>query len=317
MGFSPGRLARLAITKSRRKPTDAPPPSSAGAAAIRAAYDRDGYYIFRRALSPRAIDNLHAYMEREIYPDPTPLLRHPTVTLEPHAHRTAADGTEFVANGLYNPHLETRSAALGDMLLRLVCNDEVADLLEIVDGDRQHTLHQLIMFFTPPHTETHADGWSIDTMRPGDLCTLWIPLQPITLYNSPICIFPWPRGELLSPAMLGVENLSAYPPGEVYGVYHDALCAFFDKRDVSVVVPLLKPGDVVVFASTTPHATMPSSQRNVIRRALQVLVRPSSARWGGILMSRLDGGFSDARDPSDTAVNDRWILSMSQRRKEQ
>lgn len=290
---------------------------STDTAAIRSAYDRDGYYVFRQVLSAQAIDDLHAYMERDIYPDPAPLLRHPTVTLEPHGYSTAPDGTQFVSNGLYNPHLETRSAALGDILLKLICTDETADALEVVDGDQRHTVHQIIMFFTPPRTEAHCDGWAIDTKSPGNFCTLWIPLQPITLYNSPICVFPWPRGELLTPEMLGIENFGAYPSGEAYGVYHDALCAFFDKRDVSVVVPLLKPGDVVAFASTTPHATMPTSQGSVIRRALQIMVRPSSAPWGGILMSRLEGGFSEARDPSDFDVSDRWILSMSQRRKSQ
>src|SRR5258707_13910258 len=46
-------------------------------AGIRGFYDRDGYYVFRQALSRQAIDGLHAYMEREMYLDPTPLLRHP------------------------------------------------------------------------------------------------------------------------------------------------------------------------------------------------------------------------------------------------
>ena len=286
-------------------------------AEIRSFYDRNGYYVFRGALSAPAIAELHAYLEREVYPDQTPLLRHPAVKLEPHARATAPDGTEFVANGLYNPHLEARSAALGEILLKLVCTNETGDLLQVLDDDHQHTLHQIIMFFTPPRTEAHADGWAIDTMKPGDLCTLWIPLQTITLYNSPVCVYPWERGRLLTPALLGVENLDSYPSSEAYGVYHDALCDYLDKQEMSVAVPLLKPGDLIVFSSTTPHATMPAAQPNVIRRALQVMVRPASARWGGILMSRLAGGFGEAHDPSDVPFNERWVLSMSQRRRDQ
>lgn len=285
-------------------------------ATIREFYDRNGYFVFRQALSPQSIERLHAYMEREIYPSSEPLLRHPRVTLEPNAYREARDGTRFVANGLYNPHLETRSAALGDILLNLICTDATADCLHILDGDPRHTLHQIIMFFTSPGTEPHADGWAIDTMNPGDLCTLWIPLQQITLYNNPICIYPWPRGKLMTPDFLGIENFASYPSSEAYGVYHDALCAYLDRKEMSVTVPLLQPGDLVVFSSTTPHATMPAAG-DVIRRALQVMVRPSSARWGGILASRLEGGFSEAADPSDVAFGGRWVLSMSQRRSEQ
>src|SRR5260221_13748809 len=101
-------------------------------------------------------------MQREIYPDPTPLLRHPSVKLEPHTSQTTLEGTQFVSNALYNPHLESRTAPLGDILLDLICNDETADLLEIIDGDRRHTLHQIIMFFAPAKTEPHIDGWAID-----------------------------------------------------------------------------------------------------------------------------------------------------------
>jgi ectoine hydroxylase-related dioxygenase (phytanoyl-CoA dioxygenase family) len=278
---------------------------------IRDHYDRDGYFVVRQAISPEAIDGLQAYMEREIYPEQRPLLRHPTVRLEPHSYETAPDGARFVRNGLYNPHLETATAELGNMLLALICSGETADFLQIIDGDRQHTLHQIIMFFTTPGTDPHIDGWAIDTETPGDLCTLWIPLERVTLLNGPICVFPWRRGDLLLPESLGVGNLDDYPEGEAYGAYHDALSSRIDHTDRSVVVPLLAPGDLVVFASTTPHASMPPRQNGMMRRALQVMVRPTSSRWGGILMSRL------RKDESDVLFNDRWILSMSQRRRDQ
>jgi hypothetical protein len=143
-------------------------------------------------------------------------------------------------------------------------------------------------------------------------------LQRITLHNGPVCIFPWPRGKLLLPETLGInDELNRVSPGEAYGIYHDALCRCIDKQDTSVVVPLLEPGDLVVFASTTPHATMPQRYEGTVRRALQVMVRPSSRRWGGIMMSRLQGGYAEPADPADVAFGTRWKLSLSQRRTSQ
>lgn len=203
-------------------------------------------------------------------------------------------------------------------MLNLICTDRTADALALIDGDLEHTLHQIIFFFAPAKTEPHIDGWAIDTEKPGDLCTLWIPLQRITLHNGPICVYPWPRGNMLTPETLGINNnLDDYPSGEAYGVYHDALCRHIDQQDTSVVVPLLEPGDVVVFAATTPHATMPQRYEWTIRRALQVMLRPSSARWGGIMMSRLKGEYAEPSDPTDVTYGDRWKLSMSQRRNPQ
>jgi ectoine hydroxylase-related dioxygenase (phytanoyl-CoA dioxygenase family) len=268
-------------------------------------FDQNGYYIFRNVLPKEAIDAVHVCLEKEIYPSPAPFLRHPSITKEPHAHGTMVDGTKFVSNALYNPHLELETANLGKAIIHLACGVETAECLAAINDEQMHTMHQAIVFFVSPGTEPHIDGWALDTVPPGRFLTMWIPLEPITLHNGPVGVFPWPREKFLSPEMLGIE-VSEKDSRASYGRYHDALIRYLRDNGIGCVVPPLDPGDFIVFSSITPHATMPRLHEHFRRMALQILVRPSSSRWGGILMSRLDGHAMNGDPDSATDVNERW-----------
>ena len=268
-------------------------------------FDQNGFYVFRNVLPKNAIDAIHRCLENEIYPSPAFFLRHPSITRQPHTYATTLDGTKFVANALYNPHLEAETANLGKAIVRLACCAEAADCLAAIDEQQVHTMHQAIVFFVSPGTEPHIDGWALDTVPAGGFLTMWIPLEPVTLHNGAVGVFPWPRGKFLSPEMLGIE-VSEADSRASYVRYHDALNRYLRDNGIACVVPMLDPGDFIVFSSITPHATMPRLHEHFRRMALQILIRPSLSRWGGILMSRLDGHGMNGDPDSATDVNERW-----------
>ena len=89
--------------------------------------------------------------------------------------------------------------------------------------------------------------------------------------------------------------------------YHAALETYLRRHAPDFVVPLLDPGDMVVFASTTPHGTLPF--RSPSRWAMQVIVRPSNLRWSS--WPEFAAGISSSpKDPwrSLKEVGTRWRI---------
>jgi ectoine hydroxylase-related dioxygenase (phytanoyl-CoA dioxygenase family) len=261
-------------TASRARPVPAPEgPMSA--------FYRDyGYAIFRGALSLQKIDALRATIASEVIASEGMFLRHQSTAREPNRFIDDPDGKKVLANALLDPHAQPETPRTAAAIEDLLLTDELADLLTSIDGAGSYTVHQTILFFIPPGTSLHLDGWAFDTEPRGFGHTVWVPLEPVTLRNGPLAIVPWPRGKLLSPADLGVEEPSEPADGSrrPYHAYHAALNAHLRRHAPDCVVPQLEPGDVVAFASTTPHGTLPYATPS--RWAMQVIIRPNNLRWG-------------------------------------
>jgi ectoine hydroxylase-related dioxygenase (phytanoyl-CoA dioxygenase family) len=255
-------------------------PKPAPAGPVSDFYRDHGYAIFRGVLPLQAIDALRSTVESEVIASDRPFLRHKSSAREANRFIEDEHGRKVLADALLNPHGQPETPRTAAAIEELLLTEGVADLLASIDGARNHTVHQTILFFTPPGTELHVDGWGLDTEPRGFAHTIWLPLEPVTLRNGPLAIVPWPRGKVLSPAELGVDEPSAPADGErrSYVAYHAALNAYLRRHAPDCVVPQLDPGDVVVFASTTPHGTLPFASPS--RFAMQVLVRPSNLRWG-------------------------------------
>jgi ectoine hydroxylase-related dioxygenase (phytanoyl-CoA dioxygenase family) len=252
-------------TTFRARPTPSPD------GLISSFYERHGYAIFRGAVERASIDALQAALDTEVIATHGAFLRHKSLKREPN---TFLAGTRVPVDGLLDPHAQTESPRTAAAIESLLLTDRIADLLTSIDGARNYTVHQTIVFFMPPGTGLHLDGWSLDTEPRGFGHTLWIPFEPVTLRNGPLAIVPWPRGKVVAPSELNVEA----PSVEAYESYHAALAAYLRRHAPDCVVPQLDPGDLVVFASTTPHGTLPFDQPS--RRAMQVIARPSHLRWG-------------------------------------
>lgn len=281
-------------TAFRARPVPAPE------GAISVFYERYGYAIFRGAIEQGKIDALCAALDSEVIASNGAFLRHKSLNREPNIF---LDGSRIPVDGLLNPHAQPESPRTAAAIESLLLTDRIADLLTTIDGAQNYTVHQTIVFFMPPGTGLHLDGWSFDTEPRGFGHTLWIPLEPVTLRNGPLAIVPWPRGKVVAPSALGIETASA----QSYERYHAALSGHLRRHAPDCVVPQLDPGDLVAFASTTPHGTLPFDQPS--RRAMQVITRPSNLRWGS--WPQFEAGLDHSPNGPWKAlksVGDRWRI---------
>jgi ectoine hydroxylase-related dioxygenase (phytanoyl-CoA dioxygenase family) len=276
---------------------------------ISAFYQQHGYAIFRGVLSLQKIDALRSTVDGEVIASDGAFLRHMSTAREPNHFIDGPDGHKVLANALLNPQAQPETPRTAAAIENLLLTENLADLLTSIDGAGNYTVHQTILFFMPPGTGLHLDGWTFDTEPRGFGHTVWVPLEPVTLRNGPLAIVPWPRGKHLTPAELGVEEPSEPADGSrrPYNAYHAALNAHLRRHAPDCVVPQLDPGDVVVFASTTPHGTMPFGTPS--RWAMQVIVRPSNLRWGS--WAQFQAGL--VRSPKGPRrglkkVGDRWRI---------
>src|SRR5262249_54495163 len=267
---------------------------------ISAFYERYGYAIFRGAVEQGKIDALCATLDSEVIASNGAFLRHKSVNREPNIF---LDSTRIPVDGLLDPHAQSETPRTAAAIESLLLTDRIADLLTSIDGAQNYTVHQTIVFFTPPGTGLHLDGWSFDTDPRGFGHTLWVPLEPVTLRNGPLAIVPWRRGKVVAPSELGCEAASA----QSYESYHAALSGYIRRHAPECVVPQLDPGDLVAFASTTPHGTLPFDQPS--RRAMQVIARPSNLRWGS--WPQFEAGLDHSPNGPWKAlksVGDRWRI---------
>ena len=156
-------------------------------------YESHGYAIFRGAIERASIDALHAALDTEVIASNGAFLRHKSLQRDPNIFLA---GTSIPADGLLDPHAQSETPRTAAAIESLLLTDRIADLLTSIDGAQNYTVHQTIVFFTPPGTGLHLDGWSLDTDPRGFGHTLWIPFEPVTLSNGPLAIVPWPRGKV-------------------------------------------------------------------------------------------------------------------------
>ena len=140
------------------------------------------------------------------------------------------------------------------------------------------------LFSLSPTTQLHIDGWAFDTEPSGGAHTIWFPLEEIIFDQGPVCVAEWKLGNVLSASDMGIKDF----PGELardglgtYKRYHDGLNCEIERRAVTLHVPQLRLGDAVVFASLTPHGSVPARGNQKFRRmAVQAIVAPAGEPLG-------------------------------------
>jgi Phytanoyl-CoA dioxygenase (PhyH) len=278
---------------------------------IKSFYEANGYYVFRNALPRSRIQSISDIVAKEITGSNQPMLRHPSNAYEPHRYASDEDtGRKLILNALSDPHRQAETVSLGSAILDLVCTPEVANRLTAIDGAGRYTIHQTILFFAPPLTDLHLDGWGLDTDPPGGAYTLWIPLESVDLRNGPICVSPCRPKEFLTPDQLGIDSMPVTEDGNrsAYWIYHNAIVKRIYEQGASFILPQFSAGDFIVFSSLTPHATLPSHGNGRSRMAIQVLVRPSASRWAAFL-PRTRGEVMDG-DPRVSKISDQWHVAI-------
>ena len=245
-------------------------------------YRRNGFVIFRRA-APREIVEALAESEAEVVrPYSGPLYRHDLrVATHDYYRSSALSNVERSRSGLLNAHLlkDSPIQRFVDSFVRLLTSRAIYDCLHRLDSEPRYTLHQSIFFFVSPLTNPHIDRMTRDTAPPGRSFTVWVPIDPVGATNGPILVVPRPLGYYESEADLGTAVVD--DPRKAEEAHRNALGRRLQADGAVAMVPLLNPGDVLVFAPSTPHGSLPPHQANAPRKSIQAIYRPASVtRWG-------------------------------------
>jgi hypothetical protein len=197
-------------------------------------------------------------------------------------------GTRLVRNPLLHAHASLPAGldALRMALCSLVTSPSLGERLRELDGVNHYTIHQTLLFFAAQTTEFHLDSWSLDTAPRGRAHTVWIPLQDMDHRSGLPSVLPWPCGQVVTEADLGLQEAGGRE--ERYDRYHRALRCKLLRNSPEAVVPLLRMGDFVVWSSLTPHFTLPAQSFPAERLSLQILIRPADNRWGDFLSQPYD-----------------------------
>jgi hypothetical protein len=245
------------------------------------AYRADGFFLFRQALDRRLVAEVAKAEETVVRPYQGPLLRH-NGKLAPHDHSKGPPSDfERRQSGLYNPHRMTGGpvAAFAEAAIRLLASEDLFACLNRLDGEERYTLHQSIFFFVSPRTDIHVDQVTLDTTPRGRSFTVWIPIDEVRPANGPLFVIPRRLGvydrELESPAGAGRSR------GEMTSAYNDGLALKLAASDAVAALPMMHPGDVMIFGPSTPHGSFAALDASLWRRAFQAVYRPTSiTRWG-------------------------------------
>ena len=241
-------------------------------------YGQRGYQVFRNVFDPAEVEALAGLVRSAADYEGKLLRKDGSVSTH-----DFFEGTRIVRNPLANYHLPLCNdvAALSASLRNLLTAPELADHLRRLDGAESYIIHQSLVFFAAQTTELHIDSWGVDTSPRGCAHTLWVPLQDMHYRAGVPAVVPWPLGEVVTEADLGLTADGTV--AERYEHYHQAFARRILEGRPELVTAFLNRGDLVVWSSLTPHLTLPSMPFPIERLSLQVLLKPTALRRGTFL----------------------------------
>ena len=245
-------------------------------------YRANGFTIFRQALDPRQVADVARLEEAVVLPHAGPLPRHDGRLARHDLYRSAQlSPLERSRSGLMNAHLlkDSPIQPFVDAFARLLTSPAMFDCLNALDAEERYTLHQTIFFFVSPLTVPHVDRMTLDTHPLGHSFTAWIPIDPVNAANGPVFVVPRPAGDYDSEEELGIAVTGDSPAARA--AHREATAQKLSARGAVMVAPILNPGDLLVFAPSTPHGSLPAADPNLRRRSVQAIYRTTRfERWG-------------------------------------
>ena len=221
-------------------------------AAVREFYDRNGYYVFRNALSRDAIKAVHDCLERDVYPNTAPLLRHPAIAEGDARLSPGARWEQVRRQRLVQSASRSGNGAAPKPSSISCAATKPGFFLEAIDGEPQHTMHQAILFFVSPGTDAHIDGWALDTVPPGNFATMWVPLERFRCATGRSACFHGSEASCSRPKCWTSTWRGRTTARHISPTRMRLSVRSIKERGISCVVPQLEPGDLIVFSSLTP-----------------------------------------------------------------
>jgi phytanoyl-CoA hydroxylase len=246
-------------------------------------YRTNGFAVFRKAFDVCSITELARLEDDIVAPYHGPLLRHDGRSVPHDFYRsTELSPLERSRRGLLNAHVLRDSAIqpFVEAFARLLTSAEMFACLQALAGEERFTLHQTIFFLVSPLTVPHLDRMTLDTDPLGHSFTAWIPVDPIDASNGPVFVVPQPAGRYDSEQDLGITVTT--DSSAMKAAHRQAIARKLKADGAVMVAPVLNPGDLLVFAPSTPHGSFPSTDPALRRRSVQAIYRSTRFdHWGG------------------------------------
>jgi phytanoyl-CoA hydroxylase len=249
-------------------------PSIHDAQAFKAYYEREGFIVVRNAV-PRSLCDAarHAFLS-EVLPDKSSLfLRHESGTYDRHVFTEAGFMKYPIMNiqdlsGKKFPHFKR----LG---LDLLTQPTIQRAVQNLFGEPGMAIHT--MYFDGNQTTwAHRDSHYIDSEPAGKMVGIWVAAEDIQPGAGRFYIVPGSH-------RTSVPGEQDDPNGAAYKL---RMAEFVKNGPADCVAPVMKQGDMLLWACRTVHGSLPTSDQQCSRRSFTAHYIPRSHRiqWqGGVI----------------------------------
>lgn len=230
-------------------------------------YRQNGYVVVRGAVDPALCDAANAAFDREVLTSKGYIYRQTTARAE----RNVLTEAGFVLNPILNvqsidPKRYPEFRRLGSDVITALAIQGVCKTLFGEPGK----VVQSMYFHGNPSTWPHQDTYYLDSSNLGAMTAAWIASEDIAPGAGRFFINP------------GSHKIDMARNGGDFDIAfnHDRYKALIEKviaeHQMQVKAPALKKGDVLFWAASTIHGSLPTSQPHLSRRSFTTHWVPAS-----------------------------------------
>ncbi len=235
-------------------------------------YETKGW-VFKKGLNPDGTKTFIQHVDNFVKSKKVPALRQNGQVL---SNNEMPDGIyDTTGSGLLNFHLE-KNGIMADIAKSLgedILCDKLADFLVEVFATPNFVLHQSLIFFWSPVTDPHPDMVTLGSDDENECFTIWMALDDVSDLNGGIYVTDLRR--------VDTSDVSKDDYAHFADTYEER---FYDAQPI-LISPVMRPGDFVLFSSTTPHGSFTPKKpwKTKKRWGIQLVFRTERCDvWGGL-----------------------------------
>lgn len=247
-------------------------PSSVAVSKDQQYFADNGYVVLRNVVSEEKIDRLMELYQKQILPSNVRFFRQNSFKYE----RNIINEHGFCKSSLLDIHNYKLFPEFGETAMDIFLGDDVLDKVNDANGYSSHNLMQTMLFDANTETWPHQDWWYLDSKpKAGQLVGAWFALEDIDEDAGRFYVVP------------GSHKLKFH---EEKNIGHKEWIAkigeFVKSNESDVQAPALKKGDVLVWASSTVHGSLPNKNPALSRKSLTAHYLPTELQYGNLFIDK-------------------------------